>query len=242
LPTHPLAVLPLKLWRPRWFDGVALATGACAPDFAYALDGIGVRIHGHTLAALLWWCLPTAVATAWLIRRAAPAVAAHLPGPRRDYGELGRVRHRGFVTAASAVLGGASHLLWDLVTHPGPVAAWWPIRQASDYAALLLFPLFVWYCARSGRLREWHGAPPAVPRRPALFWGVSAAVAGAGGLLTWALGDLGPAWFGNPVDVHVTGVRLIASVTAGLLAGALAVQSARVAGNRTAPVASLPRR
>jgi hypothetical protein len=26
-PTHPVAVLPLKLWRPRWFDGVALVLG-----------------------------------------------------------------------------------------------------------------------------------------------------------------------------------------------------------------------
>ncbi|MFG2037161.1 DUF4184 family protein [Dactylosporangium sp. NPDC048998] len=244
LPTHPLAVLPLKLWRPRWFDGVALATGACAPDYAYALDGIGVRIHSHTLAAVLWWSLPCAVATAWLIRRGAPVVAAHLPGWLREYGVLGRVRHPWLVTALSAVLGAVSHLLWDLVTHPGPVAAWWPIRQASDGAALVLMPLFLWYCGRRHLLRRWHGDPPPVPRRPALFWGVTATATATGVLLTWALGDhrLDWPWFGYPEHVHVLGVRLIVAATVGPLAGALAVQSARVVADRTAAAAPVPRR
>ncbi|MEU7905931.1 DUF4184 family protein [Actinoplanes sp. NPDC049118] len=36
--SHPAAVLQLKVWRPRWVDGVALAIGSMAPDLAYALD------------------------------------------------------------------------------------------------------------------------------------------------------------------------------------------------------------
>ncbi|WP_432836831.1 DUF4184 family protein [Dactylosporangium sp. CA-092794] len=241
LPTHPLAVLPLKLWRPRWFDGVALATGACAPDMAYALHGIGVRIPSHTVPALLWWSLPCAVATAWLIRRGAPAVAAHLPGWLREYGVLAGVRHRWWVTAGSALLGAISHLLWDLVTHPGPVAAWWPIRQVSDDSAVLLLPLFLWYCGSRHLLRAWHGDPPPVPRRPLLFWGVSAAVTAAGVLLTWALGNHRLAWLGYPGYPHVVGVRLIVSLTVGLLAGAFAVQSAR-AGDRSTAAAPVPSR
>ena len=245
LPTHPLAVLPLKLWRPRWFDGVALATGACAPDFAYALDGVVGPIHSHTIPALLWWSLPTAVAVAALARRGAPAVAAHLPGSLREYGVLGRVRHPWYVTVWSALIGGASHLLWDLFTHPGgPVAAWWPIRQASDGSALLLMPLFIWYCGRRHFVRQWHGDPPAVPRRPVLFWGVSLAVAAAGVLVTWAAGDhhLAWPWFGYPMRPHVLGVRLMTSGALGLLAGALAVQSAGVVADRPPAAAPLPRR
>lgn len=245
LPTHPLAVLPLKLWRPRWFDGVALATGACAPDMSYALDGavdrIGLRINSHTIASLVWWSLPCAVAAAWLIRRGAPVVAAHLPGWLREYGVLGRVRHAWWITALSALLGAASHLLWDLVTHPGPVAAWWPIRQVSDDSAVVLLPIFLWYCGSRHLLREWHGDPPPVPRRPALFWAVSAAVVAAGVLATWLAGDRHPAWFGYPGYPHVLGVRLIDSLTVGLLAGAAAVQSAG-ALHRPAAAAPFPRR
>ncbi|MEV6925764.1 DUF4184 family protein [Dactylosporangium sp. NPDC051485] len=235
LPTHPLAVLPLKLWRPRWFDGVALATGACAPDYAYALDGIGVRIPGHTIPALLWWCLPTAVATAWLIRRGAPGVAAHLPWWLRDYGVLARVRHRWYVTAWSALLGAISHLLWDLVTHPGPVAAWWAVRRVSDAMGLVLMPLLIWYVGRSHLLRRWHGEPPAVARRPARFWGVAAAVCVAGALV---IGELRADYADH---LHVLGVRVFAAVTLALLAGAFAVQSAGVDDRSPAP-APLPRR
>jgi hypothetical protein len=239
LPTHPLAVLPLKLWRPRWFDGVALATGACAPDFAYALDGPGILIPSHTVPALLWWSLPTAVAVAQLCRWGAPAVAAHLPPwfRVRDFGVLGTVRHRWWITASSALLGAVSHLLWDLVTHPGAVAAWWPIREASDTAACFLLPVFVVYVGMRRKLREWHGAPPAVPVRPVRFWGVTLAVLAAGLVLTWALGDR-QYYLGHP---HVFFVRIMVAGALALLAGSLTVQSAGVA-DRAPLAAALPRR
>jgi hypothetical protein len=239
LPTHPLAVLPLKLWRPRWFDGVALATGACAPDFAYALDGPGVRIPSHTIPALLWWCLPTAVAVAQLCRWGAPAVAANLPPwfHVRDFGVLGTVRHRWWITASSALLGAVSHLVWDLVTHPGPVAAWWPIREASDTAAVFLMPVFFLYVGARRKLREWHGEAPAVPARPGRFWGVTAAGLAVGGALTWALGDR-EYYLGH---LHVFLVRLMVTGSLALLGGALAVQSHNAA-DRAPLAAALPRR
>ncbi|GAA3457050.1 hypothetical protein GCM10018962_88840 [Dactylosporangium matsuzakiense] len=239
LPTHPLAVLPLKLWKPRWFDGVALATGACAPDFAYALDGPGILIPSHTIAALFWWSLPTAVVVAQLCRWGAPAVAANLPPwfHVRDFGVLGRVRYRWWITASSALLGAVSHLLWDLVTHPGPVAAWWPIREASDAAAVILMPVFFLYVAVRRKLREWHGEPPALTARPGRFWGVTAAVLGAGCALTLALGDR-EYYTGH---VHVFLVRLMVAGALALLAGALAVQSQR-ADDRAPRAAALSRR
>ncbi|WP_238011293.1 DUF4184 family protein [Dactylosporangium sp. AC04546] len=231
LPTHPLAVLPLKLWRPRWFDGVALATGACAPDFAYALDGFGVNVRSHTIPGMFWWGLPTAILVAWLARFGAPVVAAHLPSWLRDFGVLGRVRHRWFVTVWSALIGVASHLLFDLVTHPGPVAAWYQIRRASDGWAVLLTPLLLWYIGRRRLLRDWHGPAPEVPRAPIAFWGVAAGVAALGFGATWLLGYHG---------VHVVGVRLMASVAGGLLCAAAALQWARAAGDRPSRPAPVP--
>ncbi len=80
-PSHPVAVIPLKLWRPTWFDGVALVLGSMAPDIAYALDGSGLPVwpFSHEPAGLLGWCLPVALAGAWTVRRAAPVMATHLP-------------------------------------------------------------------------------------------------------------------------------------------------------------------
>jgi hypothetical protein len=248
LPTHPLAVLPLKLWRPRWFDGVALVAGAAAPDTAYAFDRL--TFHGrrlpvprhavhewgysteHLLGAV-WWSVPMALLIAWLIRLGAPVVAAHLGRPggwARDYGVLGRVRHRWWITVSSAAIGVASHLLWDLVTHPGPMASWFVIRQTSDYSALLLMPLFIWYAGSRRLLRQWHGVPPRAGRSPGLFWPVTAAVFAGGAAVTWHLGYHGP---------HIVGVRLITSLMLGLLAGAAAVAAttrpAQVDDDRLSP-------
>ncbi|MEV4511963.1 DUF4184 family protein [Dactylosporangium sp. NPDC049525] len=231
LPTHPLAVLPLKLWRPRWFDGVALAVGATAPDIAYALGG-AVIVRSHTVAAMFWWGLPVTVVVAWLIRLGAPTVAAHLPGSLREYGALRRVRHPWWVTAVSALLGDASHLLWDLVTHPGVIGSWRTVRDLSDYAALLLLPLFLWYVGRRHLIREWHGPPPVVPRRPLLFWSVAVEAFAAGAFITASLAYGGP---------HVFVVRLIVSAMIALLAASVALHFVGAPGDRPAAVATVPR-
>lgn len=97
----------------------------------------------------------------WLIRLGAPTVAAHLPGSLREYGALRRVGHPWWVTVGSALLGDASHLLWDLVTHPGVISQWRLVRGVSDYSAVLLLPLFMVYVGRRHLIREWHG-----PARP----------------------------------------------------------------------------
>ncbi|MEU0552506.1 DUF4184 family protein [Dactylosporangium sp. NPDC006015] len=234
LPTHPLAVLPLKLWRPRWFDGVALAVGATTPDIAYAL-GDAVTIRSHTVAAAFWWGLPVTVFTAWLIRLGAPVVAAHLPGSLPELGVLGRVRHRWWVTATSALLGDASHLLWDLVTHPQPevIASWRLVRDVSDYAALLLLPLFIWYVQRRHLVREWHGAAPVVARRPWLFWSCAVETFAA---CAFVVGNL---HYGGP---HVFVVRLIVSAVIALLTACLALHFVRAPGDRPVAAAALPQR
>jgi hypothetical protein len=118
-PSHQAAVLPLKLWRPGWFDGVALCVGAASPDVSYLIDGSGIAVWpmSHTLLGLVVWCLPVTVVVCRLFRRAAATVAAHLPvgGPfaLRDYGVLSISGHRWWVTGWSALIGAATHLAWD---------------------------------------------------------------------------------------------------------------------------------
>lgn len=194
LPTHPVAVVPLKLWRPRWFDGVALTIGAVAPDLAFAADGYGVTIHSHAWHALLWWALPLTVAGTRLVRWAAPTIAAHLPagGPLalRDYGALGPARHRRLVTAASALIGAASHIAWDAFTHPTvdggrvlfpflhrqawPGMPWWELLSvASNLVGFAACIALLVHIGRTRLLRRWYGPGPATGApRPVLFWSV----------------------------------------------------------------------
>src|SRR5262245_34271700 len=114
-PSHAALPLPLKLWRPRWFDGVALVIGSAAPDLAYALAGSGVPVlpRSHRRAGLSLCCLPGTLLCAALVRWAAPAVAVHLPRrpaalALRDYGVLGISRPGQTVSALSAVLAAAT--------------------------------------------------------------------------------------------------------------------------------------
>ena len=242
LPTHPLAVVPLKLWRPRWFDGVALTLSSIAPDVPFALDGYPVPIRGHAVTAPLWWAVPFVLVTAPLVRWAAPTVAAHLPAGAplalRDYGVLGTVRHRWWVTATSAVLGAASHLGWDAFTHAGidggriavpalrAVAPtgdpwWFLLSHASDTLGFAAAAALSLHCGQTRLVRRWYGPPPAAPRRPVAFWMVTGAVLTAG-VATLPL---------HPVTSFASqAVRTMLVTGLALLAGAAA---ARTVGNRS---------
>ncbi|GAA1397743.1 DUF4184 family protein [Catellatospora coxensis] len=254
-PSHLAPVLPLKLWRPRWFDGVALAAGAVAPDVAYlALDDDGrLFADTHAWPALLWWCLPVAAAYTWVARRSIGTIAAHLPDSRRftwqAYAALAGHRHRWWITVLSCLLGAASHLAWDRLTHTdgwiqavfgvrwadvSPIA-WWTV---SDLASTVLGAAVVLAVAaragrRSGRERAATGpttgaaarggARPA-ETRPRIFWSALAVAALVGLAVVPSLPGAGlPA---------ATGVRLLHVAAGALLVGVLCVRIAvrRAAG------------
>lgn len=243
-PSHAAAVLPLKLWRPRRFDGVALVLGSTSPDLLYPFAAIVPYPPTHSLPALVWWCLPATVLLTWVIRRATPTVAAHLPAGGRlgalalpDYGALSRARHRWYVTGYSALLGAVSHLCWDGFTHStdtngwdGPWRPWldavafggmpW-FRVLQHVSSLVGFAVVLVLAVRIGRrrlIRRWYGPPPAVGRRPRLFWGVAAAVL-AIYPVTWPV-------LTHLYQAHVQGTRLLCLAALGLLAGAAAVRLA----------------
>jgi hypothetical protein len=219
-PSHAALPLPLKLWRPRWFDGVALTVGAAAPDLAYALDGSGLPVFplSHQWPGLLLFCLPVTLACAALVRLAAPVVAAHLPTrpaalALRDYGVLGAARPALAVSAVSALLASASHLAWDRLTERAPAFD----LASSAVGALAALALSV-HVGRTGLLRAWHGPPPPRPARPRLFWIVATLVTAAGAILASRL----PGAF----LVHTTFARLLLALAAGLLTAAAAVRLA----------------
>lgn len=237
-PSHSAAVLPLKMRWPAAFNGVALVIGSTAPDQMYAIYGRFHLAGTHQWPGLLWWCLPVTVIETWLIRRAAPIVAAHLPTlgdlALHDYGAIGRRVHRWYVTAYSALAGATTHLLWDGVSHrpdsPGwgrdllpplntPAVNQWPWWDYAEIvwsiiggvAALVMF-------IRIGRLRliqAWDGQAPPAPYRPVLFWTVATAFL-AVYPATYPLLGYKHAW-------HVQGTRMLWAISLGLLAAAATV-------------------
>jgi hypothetical protein len=219
-PTHPLAVLPLKIWRPRWFDGVALVLGSMAPDAAYVLDGSGLPVwpFSHQLLGLVGWCLPLTLIGTRVLRKATPTISVHLPNggafALRDYGAIGAARHRWWVTAISALIGAASHLLLDRIEQSVTAAEY--VFHAVGIVAMIVVGLHI---GRRRLVRRWYGTAPRRVTRPFLFWTVVGAVA----LPALALVPFLPAAF----LPHTTGARGLGVVAAALVIAAAATSVGR---------------
>jgi hypothetical protein len=118
--SHQAAVVPLKMWRPVWFDGTALVFGSMAPDWAYVFNGSRFHVDAHAWPAVLWFAVPVAVLATLIVRRLEPQLVAALPRrPRwvRDIGRRRSVRRSLPAVVACAALGVATHVVWDAFTH-----------------------------------------------------------------------------------------------------------------------------
>jgi hypothetical protein len=236
IPSHQAAVLPLKVRFPDRFDGVALVIGSAAPDIGYVLAGIA-EPPSHAWHSLIWFHLPVVVALAWVVRRAAPTVATHLPGSLRDYGALGGVRHPLVVTAYSAVLGALTHQVWDAITHPfmlfvSPAAyvpamhatavfglPWWRVvHLLSELVGVVVTVSLIVHIGRQRLLVAWHGPAPAVEARPLVFW-PAAVLSGA------ALAAASLALPGNDIGIWIVGARWLGAAVLGLLFAAAVARS-----------------
>jgi Domain of unknown function (DUF4184) len=144
---HPMAVLPFLRWHERLrLDATCLVIGSMAPDFEYfARDRVASTIS-HTVRGLWLWNLPATLVIAvvfhvivkWPVLSIAPtALASRLaasfsrPWPRR-WSVMMLVS-----CAASALLGAATHLAWDSITH----AMGWGPQHIRELRAVVELPV-----------------------------------------------------------------------------------------------------
>lgn len=134
---HPAAVLPLRQLCPRWLSLPALVLGSLIPDLGYYVGLVGVAGFVHTLPGLLLVGLPLGLLLLALMTRFNAQATVLLPAPHRQLfrhqlqsAHLGRWRTLA-TTAASLLLGAATHLLWDSFTHDGRwgVSLWTALNQ-----------------------------------------------------------------------------------------------------------------
>lgn len=126
---HQVPVLPLKIARPRAFDGTALCVGSMAPDLAYPL-GPWLSSHGHSLLGIATWAVGCTLVACFAIRRwVAPTVFAHVPDGRwfrlHSYRVLEHRRPPLHQTVVGAVVGAASHVFIDGFTHADRFGSRW---------------------------------------------------------------------------------------------------------------------
>ncbi|WP_219818766.1 MULTISPECIES: DUF4184 family protein [unclassified Streptomyces] len=207
--SHPAAVLPL-MRRP--FVPAALVAGALAPDVPYFLNTLGVSetspedwygpllnaTETHSLGVGPAVGLPLAVMLVAVYRMLRAPVTAllpsglRLPEPERTTGLPAKARHTLWLLL-SALIGIASHLVWDsfthgdgfLVTHVqalrapalGGLTGARMLQSASTVFGLAAVGLCLW--RRRDRLRS-HGGTGTVARPgPVTRWSVVALLVAA---------------------------------------------------------------
>ncbi|MFB9322798.1 DUF4184 family protein [Cryptosporangium minutisporangium] len=242
---YQVPAFALKLGRPRWFDGTALALGSMAPDWAYVLVGSRFAVDAHAPAGLLLLAVPAAAVAAVVTRRLAPAVADCLPEPLglplRRLRAIGARRPPLVLTGVSALFGALTHVGWDSFTHAGRWGArtvpWLRdsheilgatftgaklAQRGSTVLGLVLGLVLLGLVLRTlPDVQSTGTAPRAAVGR---FW----AAVGVGGLVgvLWGLGA------GSFVAGAV--IRVSLGVAAGVVIGALLVRSATPAEAPTA--------
>jgi len=182
VPSHQALVLPLKIWRPRWFSGLGLVLGSIAPDavFILALDLEGSSAS-HSVRGQLYLTVPLVLIGHWLATAVVlPWLLPHCePGPPMFLDALAGLRPaRGLLEQArvawSGAIGGLSHIALDGFTHARNDDGWaieflpWlqqPVRQpwgevpvhdalqAWLTLCLGVFAVVLWQLAAVGRLR-----------------------------------------------------------------------------------------
>jgi hypothetical protein len=146
---HPAAVLPLARPMGRFAVPSALAIGSMVPDLWYFVPFV-LRADSHSVAALLWFCLPAGLAAYALFHLLLKEPLIALLCPRLQVftcAGLPAVPWR--CVAASLLAGAITHVAWDALTHVEGhrwlqhastalgtlVLAWWAWRKLREAPA-----------------------------------------------------------------------------------------------------------
>ncbi|HZX57395.1 MAG TPA: DUF4184 family protein, partial [Mucilaginibacter sp.] len=123
--SHPAAVLPLSYLPKKWFTLTALVIGSVVPDFEYFIRMKVSSKFSHGWAGMFWFDLPLALLLLWIYNSLVKdKLIDHLPAYFNKrlsaFKNLGTKHYRPslVVIIFSALIGIASHLLWDSFTHP----------------------------------------------------------------------------------------------------------------------------
>ncbi|HET7231828.1 MAG TPA: DUF4184 family protein [Longimicrobium sp.] len=145
-PAHAAAAWPLHRAFRR-LPVAALVIGTMSPDLEYVLRMRPFGKFGHSPAGLFVFCLPLTVVLWWWWRAAVrPALTPLLPPALRAAAEApppGRATDAVPLAMVAALLGAATHILWDGFTHEtGWAVALLPAMRQVPFAR---FPNLPWF-------------------------------------------------------------------------------------------------
>jgi len=114
---HPVAILPLRRWCPKYLDLPGLIVGSITPDLATSIDDW--EYFSHTIPGTLVFCLPIGLLTLWIFHRVRTPLVSTFPNPHRDalLPLCTSTPNSLFRVTTSLLLGSWLHITWDLFTH-----------------------------------------------------------------------------------------------------------------------------
>ena len=135
---HPAAVLPFARTKLVFS---ALIAGALAPDVGYFLSFTSGHAESHSLAGLLWFCLPSGLLILLLFQKLLkrpllalfPASHQARLYPYAQGFRFAPVSRFGLILL-SLLIGSSTHLLWDSFTHN----TGWAVRAFPELTMPLL--------------------------------------------------------------------------------------------------------
>jgi len=144
-PAHAAAAWPLHRAFRR-LPAAALVIGTMAPDLEYVLRMMPYGKFGHSPQGLFLFCLPATLIVWWAWRAAIrPALTPLLPAGIRAAAEApppGRASDAVPLAVMAALLGAATHILWDGFTHAtGWAVALFPVMMRAPAR----FPGLPWF-------------------------------------------------------------------------------------------------
>ena len=148
--SHPALIVPLRRY-PRLFSLSALAVGSMIPDFEYFLRMASVSIYSHTMWGAVWFDLPLGLLVLALFQNIIrEPLSQNLPAAiqRRlpEFSAQGWNRYfrtHPVIVLFSLLIGTASHLVWDSVTHQtGLVVMMLPVLQKNVSLYFFEYPLY----------------------------------------------------------------------------------------------------
>ena len=223
--SHAAAVLPLRGFGKLRLPLVALMIGSMSPDFAYFLPGDFERVETHSIPGLFWFSWPVSIGL-WLlfVRVLEQPTFALLPDQwhaRFQPSDRALTLTTLALASVAAILGAATHLVWDSFTHRGTAVVdalpglhavafhyhGWRIRwflvlqHVSTVAGMLALAVWVW------KLPPTLDTPRALPpvSHQARMGAVAVLIAASLGLAITGYVTHSDTWFARRLFYFATG-------------------------------------
>jgi hypothetical protein len=123
--SHPAAVLPLTYLPKRSYSLTGLVIGSTTPDFEYFLRMRGFSEYSHTWTGVFWFDLPLGIFLTFIFHEVVrnklidnlPAIIKERICGFKEFQWTTHFRKNVVVIIVSLLVGIASHILWDGLTH-----------------------------------------------------------------------------------------------------------------------------